>query len=122
MAALYPWGSFGKPGRLGGFHCRSDGYEPFMTSFTSEIPQLVEKLTDAAPTGFSHLRDSTEPVVERLNEALGRSSGRSRPSLPWLALGVVGVVGVVAAIVIMTRRRNDNDNSVAEDRSVRLAS
>lgn len=93
-----------------------------MTTLTSEIPHFVEKLTDAAPAGFTHLRDSTEPVVERFNEALGRSSKRSRPSWPWLALGVVGVVGIVAAIVIATRRRNDSDGSVAEDRSVRLAS
>lgn len=96
-----------------------------MTSLTSEIPQLVEKLTDAAPAGLSHLRDSTshlrestEPVIERVNEAIGRSSGRSRPSWPWV---VLGVVGAVAAIVIVARRRRDAD-SVDEDGPVRLAS
>jgi hypothetical protein len=89
-----------------------------MTSLTSEIPQLVDKLTEAAPAGLAHLRDSADPVVERVNEALGRSSRRSRPSWPWI---VLGVVGAVAVIVFVTRQRRDDD-SADEDRPVRLAS
>jgi hypothetical protein len=89
-----------------------------MTSFTSEIPQLVDKLTEAAPAGLAHLRESADPVVDRVNEALGRSPRKSRPSWPWV---VLGVVGVVAVIVLVTRQRREAD-SVAEDRTVRLAS
>jgi hypothetical protein len=89
-----------------------------MTSLKSDIPQFVDKLSDAAPAGFSHLRDSADPVVERLNEALGRSSRRSVPSWPWIALGVVGVVAVIA---IVTSRRGNGDTA-EEDSPVRLAS
>jgi hypothetical protein len=95
-----------------------------MRSLTSDIPQIdipqfVEKLTDSEPAGLAHLRESADPVVERVNEALGRSSRRSRPSWPWI---VLGVVGVAAVIVVVTRRRRGGDNSAEEDQPVRLAS
>ena len=94
-----------------------------MTSFKSDLPtsQIVDKLHDLTPSvpDLSPLRDATDPVVERLNEALGRSS--SRPTWRWVVLGVIGVVGVVALVGILKGRRAESE-TVADDQAVRLAS
>lgn len=84
-----------------------------------DIPHFVEKLSDSAPAGLSHLRESADPVVERVNEALGRSTRRSRPSWPWIALGLAGVAVLV---VVVARRRRGGETAVDDDQPVRLAS
>jgi hypothetical protein len=94
-----------------------------MSSFTSDLStsQIVDRLHDLAPSmvDIAPLREATEPVVERINETLGRSS--SRPSWRWIIVGALGVAGVVALVSIVKRRRAEPEVST-EDQAVRLAS
>lgn len=94
-----------------------------MTSFTSDLStsQIVDRLHDLAPStvDLTSLRDATEPVVERINETLGRSSSRS--SWRWVVVGALGVAGLVALVAIVRRRRPESEVST-EDQTVRLAS
>lgn len=94
-----------------------------MTSFTSDLPtaQLVERLHDLTPSvpDITPLLDATDPVVERINEALGRSSSRS--TWRWIVLGALGTAAIVAIVALLKRRRSDSDAG-AEDQTVRLAS
>lgn len=94
-----------------------------MTSFTSDLPtaQIIDKLHDLTPSvpDLTAIRDAADPVVDRVNDALGRSSSRS--SWRWIVVGVVGVLGVVALVGIAKRRRAESETA-ADEQSVRLAS
>jgi hypothetical protein len=94
-----------------------------MTSFTSDIPtaQIIDKLHDLAPSvpDLSVIRDAADPVVDRVNDAFGRSS--SRPSWRWIIVGAVGILGVVALVGIAKRRRAASQTA-ADEQPVRLAS
>lgn len=93
-----------------------------MTSFTSDLPttQIVDKLQDLAPTmrDIAPLREAADPVVERINEALGRSSTRS---WRWIVVGALAIAGVVALVTVVKRRRTDSEAG-ADEQPVRLAS
>lgn len=106
-----------------GFHAAGIGYTIDMTSFTSDLStsQIVDRLHDLAPPmlDITPLREATEPVVERINETLGRSSSRS--SWRWIIVGALGIVGVVALVAVVKRRRSEPEVST-EDQAVRLAS
>jgi hypothetical protein len=71
--------------------------------------QLIERLTETA-----------EPVVERVNVALGRSSRRST-KWPWV---LVGIFGIVTVVVLVSRRRagGDVNGEVIEHDTARVAS
>jgi hypothetical protein len=94
-----------------------------MTSFTSDLPtaQIVDRLHDLAQSvpDITPLRDVAEPVVERFNEALGRSSSRS--PWRWIVAGAIGVAGIVVLVAIVKRRRSESGEAT-EEHAVRLAS
>lgn len=96
---------------------------PDMTSLTSDLPTdlIVDKWHDIAPSvpDITPLREATEPVVERINEALNRRSASSR--WRWIVIGALGAAGLVALVAIVKRRRADED-ATTDDQPVRLAS
>ena len=96
-----------------------------MTSLTNDLPtaQIVDRLHDLTPSvpDITPLLDVTDPVVERINEALGRRSS-SRSSWRWIVIGALGVVGIVAVVATIKRRRVDSEGITAEAGSVPLAS
>ena len=110
--------------RRAGFHSAQTGYTLDMTSLTKDLPtaQIVDRLHDLVPPvpDITPLLEATEPVVERVNEALGRSSSRS--AWRWVVLGALGAVGIVAVVVIVKRRRVESEGVTAPEQSVPLAS
>jgi hypothetical protein len=94
-----------------------------MTSFTSDLPtgQIIDKLHDLTTSvpDLTVIRDAADPVVDRVNDALGRNSSRS--SWRWIIVGAIGILGVVALVGVAKRRRTES-KTATDDQPVRLAS
>ena len=85
----------------------------------------MKPLMHDLPTGhlIERLTETAEPVVERVNVALGRSSRRST-KWPWVLVGTLGILGIVTVVVLVTRWRagSDVNGEVIEHDSARVAS